>query len=263
MDQLSQAKEREIHTISARHGRHKHGKTIVEGVRAIETMLQCGVQPEYIAVCRQVLTAEGEKFMVELSKHEFPTYDFPARNFAKLAETVHSQGFLAVVKTTTSPLTENEIKQAKFMIYLDGISDPGNLGTIIRTAAAFAVDLIVASSTTVDPFNPKVIRASAGLIFKTPLHRLEDFPQFVDILASNRIQLLGSAPEAPTELEKLTLGKKVCLAVGSEATGLSPATRHACKSQFRIKTAGGVESLNAAAAAAIAIHHIAMKLEML
>jgi RNA methyltransferase, TrmH family len=262
MDKLSLAKERELTAISARHGRRKTGKTIVEGVRAIGAMLDSGVIPDYVVVSPRNLTIEGEEFLRGLADRDLTIFECDTRRFAKLSDTVNSQGFLAAIKTDLRQADDRALTNARFVLYLDGISDPGNVGTILRTAAAFAVDLVTASSTTVDFYNPKVIRASAGMVFRLRLLPVSDPKRFFDRLSANDIELLGSAPEATTTLETTTLAGKVCLAIGSEATGLSPIARQASQRLFRIRTVDGVESLNAAAAAAIAIHQIATKLEL-
>jgi TrmH family RNA methyltransferase len=263
MDKLSLAKERELTAISARHGRRKTGKTIVEGVRAIGTMLDCGVSPEYVVVSLSNLTAEGEEFLRELANHDLRIFECDAKRFAKLSDTINSQGFVAVIRTDLRRIDDRVLAGARFVLYLDGISDPGNVGTILRTAAAFAVDLVAASPSTVDFYNPKVIRASAGMVFRLALLPVDDPKPFFDRLAAHNIELIGSAPEATTMIETTTLTGKVCLAIGSEATGLSPIVRQASRRLFRIKTVAAVESLNAAAAAAIAIHQIATKLELI
>jgi len=263
MNKLSLAKERELTAISARHGRRKTGKTIVEGVRAIGTMLDSGVNPDYVVVSPRNLTAEGEEFLRGLAVGDLTIFECDAKRFAKLSDTVNSQGFLAVIRTDPRRIDDQALANTRFILYLDGISDPGNVGTILRTAVAFAVDLVAASPTTVDFYNPKVIRASAGMVFRLTLLPVNDPKRFFERLSGNDIELLGSAPEATTTLETMTLAGKVCLAIGSEATGLSPITRQASRRLFRIKTVAAVESLNAAAAAAIAIHQIATKLELI
>jgi RNA methyltransferase, TrmH family len=263
VDKLSLARERELTAISARHGRRKMGKTIVEGVRAIGAMLEAGVIPDYVVVSPSNLTTEGEEFLRDLANRDLTIFECDSRRFAKLSDTVNSQGFLATVRTDLKRANEQALASARFILYLDGISDPGNVGTILRTAAAFAVDLVAASPTTVDFYNPKVIRASAGTVFRLTLMPVDDPKRFFDGLSANGIELLGSAPEVSTTLETITLTGKVCLAVGSEATGLSPIVRQASRRLFRIKTADTVESLNAAIAAAIAIHQVATKLELI
>jgi RNA methyltransferase, TrmH family len=263
VDKLSLGKERELTVISTRHGRRKSGKTIVEGVRAIGEMLTCGAIPDYVVVSPRNLTAEGNEFLRGLVGRDLAIFECDAKRFAKLSNTVNSQGFVAVIKTNLKQTDDQTIAKARFIIYLDGISDPGNVGTILRTAAAFAVDLVAASPTTVDFYNPKVIRASAGMVFRLSLLSVEDSQRFFERLAANDIELLGSAPEATENLETMALAGKVCLAIGSEATGLSSISRQASRRLFRIKTVDTVESLNAASAAAIAIHQIATKLELI
>lgn len=256
-------KERELTVISTRHGRRKSGKTIVEGVRAIGEMLNCGVIPDYVVVSPRNLTAEGNEFLRSLIDRDLAIFECDGKRFAKLSDTINSQGFVAVTRTNLNQVDDRALAKARFIIYLDGINDPGNVGTILRTAAAFAVDLVAASPATVDYYNPKVIRASAGMVFRLGLLSVEYPQRFFDRLADTDIELLGSAPEASENLETMTLAGKVCLAIGSEATGLSQLSRNATQRLFRIKTVGTVESLNAASAAAIAIHQIAAKLELI
>ncbi len=263
MDKLSLARERELIAVSARHGRRKMGKTIVEGVRAISAMLDFGVIPDYVVVSPNSLTTEGEEFLRGLANRDLTIFECDTKRFAKLSDTVNSQGFLAIIRTDLRQVDDRALANARFILYLDGISDPGNVGAILRTAAAFAVDLVAASPTTVDFYNPKVVRASAGMVFRLKLLPVDDPKRFFDRLSANDIELLGSAPEAATTLETTAVAGKVCLAIGSEATGLSPIARQASQRLFRIKTVDAVESLNAAAAAAIAIHQIATKLELI
>jgi RNA methyltransferase, TrmH family len=263
MDKLSLARERELTAISVRHGRRKMGKTIVEGVRAIGAMLDAGVIPDYVVVSPSGLTTEGKEFLSGLANRDLPVFECDTKRFAKLSDTVNSQGFLAIIRTDLRRVDDRSLANARFILYLDGINDPGNVGAILRTAAAFAVDLVAASPTTADFYNPKVIRASAGMIFRLALLPVDDPKSFFDGLSANGIELLGSAPEAITTIETTPLSGKVCLAIGSEATGLSPIARQASQRLFRIKTVDAVESLNAAAAAAIAIHQIATKLELI
>jgi RNA methyltransferase, TrmH family len=263
MDKLSLARERELVALATKHGRQKAGKTVVEGVRAISTMLEAGVTPEYIVVCRENLTADGRKFEQSLVENNLPVFDCDSKRFAKLSDTIHSQGLLSVVRPDSRQLDDNTLKTARFILYLDGISDPGNVGTIVRTAAAFAVDLVAASPTSADFHNPKTIRASAGLVFRIPVLPVKDPQAFFERLFMAKIDIFGTAPEATSPMERTPLPQKLCLAIGSEATGLSPLTRQVCGGLFCIKTVKSVESLNAAAAAAIVIHQIATRLELI
>lgn len=225
-------------------------------------MLEQNILPEYIVVCRGCLTAEGERFLDEIQLHHLPFFECDAKRFAKLTDTVHSQGFLAVARDDFFESSDEIIGNARFLVYLDGISDPGNLGTIIRTAVAFGVDLLAVSPNSAEFANPKTIRASAGLIFRLPLKKVDTPETFFDQVKSNSIELIGSDAAAEQDLETLPLEGKVCLAIGSEARGLAELTRSRCDALFCVRTKANVESLNAATAAAIAIHNFAGRMKL-
>ena len=262
--QLSQARQKEIKAVLTRHGRRKSNKIVVEGIRAIETMLAAGITPEYVAVSREHLTHAGERFFGSLNLGGAPVYECAAKDFDKLSDTVRSQGILAVVKWHGCiDRLEKIVGAARFIVYLDGVSDPGNVGTIIRTAAAFDVDLVALSADAADVGNPKVVRASAGLIFSLPIEKIVDSEAFFALLQSNSIEVLGAAADASTDIEEIKSFSKVCLAIGSEARGLSDSVRDQCHKLVAVRTSARVESLNAAAAAAIAINTVARKLEVL
>lgn len=225
-------------------------------------MIEHDFRPEYLVISRKYFTASGEKFLSDIVPPDLPVYECDAKRFSRLTDTVHSQGFLAVVKGDVFSRNDKIPESARLIVYLDGINDPGNLGTIIRTSAALGVDLLAISSNTVDFSNPKTIRASAGLIFRVPLKKVE-FPEtFFDELESNKIELWGSDADADIDLTTIAFGGKVCLAIGAEATGLSSLTKKKCQKLFKIGTMPAVESLNAAVAAGIAIHHVAARMEL-
>ncbi|MCK4858351.1 MAG: RNA methyltransferase [candidate division Zixibacteria bacterium] len=259
---LSRAREKEIRAIFSRQGRRKSGKVLIEGVRAIDAALKAGVAPEYFVVSPEYLTETGQYFRKTISDLPTPLYESEPKRFDRLSDTVHSQGLLAVVGEDFLYRSVKAVGEARFVVYLDGIADPGNLGTIIRTAAAFAVDLLALSPECADIGNPKVLRASAGFVFSLPIRKIEDPEAFFLELEANKIEVYGCAADSDNYLDFLTAGEKVCLAIGSEARGLSESARKRCKALLAIKMASSVESLNVAAAAAIAINSIARKLEV-
>ncbi len=262
--QLSQARQKEIKAVLTRHGRRKSNRIVVEGIRAIETMLAAGVSPDYVVVSREHLTHAGERFFSSLDFGAAPVYDCPAKDFDEISDTVRSQGILAVVQWHGwADRLEKIVGAARFILYLDGVSDPGNVGTIIRTAAAFNVDLVALSPDAAEIGNPKVVRASAGLIFSLPIEKVADSEAFFSLLQSNSIEALGAVADAPTDIEDIESFSKVCLAIGSEARGLSDEVRSRCRKLVAVRTSARVESLNAAAAAAIAINTVARKLRVL
>ena len=263
MIKLSLAKEREVVAASTRHGRRKSGKMIAEGIRSLETMFAQGVVPEFLIVSPSLLTSEGKRFLESSIPSGISVFECEERRFRKLTDTAHSQGFLAILNSDFLNISENILKTARFGVYVDGINDPGNLGTIIRSAAAFGVDFIASSPDTSDFDNPKVVRAAAGLIFSLPLQKTEDPETFFQRLKSNNMEVIGSDANAEAKLESVRFDGKVCLAIGSEAKGLSESVKENCRQLFCINMRRSVESLNAAIAGAIAMHHIALRLELL
>ena len=224
-------------------------------------MLACGATPHYAVVCDDYLTTAGQKSLAQLDFGDAPVYRSDAGSFASLSSTVHSQGVLAV---TERPDRDGQLEEllgtADFILYLDGVRDPGNLGTIIRTAAAFSVDLLVLSPDCVEAANPKVIRASAGVVFCLPTGKILDPETFLDSLRSHSVELLGTAADGSEYVDAVQLPPRVCLAFGSEAGGLSDLVRSRSSKLLAVRTAAAVESLNVAAAAAITINLVAGKL---
>lgn len=222
-------------------------------------MLATGITPEYLICCPALLTAAGKEFLA--SQQGGIVYECGARRFSAFSETEHSQGILAVADRGALPAGEPFWPRARFVLYLDGLADPGNLGTILRTAAAFNVDLAALSPGSADVYSPKVLRASAGAVFLQPTIRGLSLETLLGKLKSNQIELYGADADAPVSLEDLTPIGKSCLAIGSEATGLSDSLRKACNHVFSIRTSGRIESLNAAVAAAIAMSRFATALK--
>lgn len=149
--------------------------------------------------------------------------------------------FLAVVKKPT--LKQNNVD---FVLALDGIQDPGNFGTIIRTADWFDVDLIVCSKGTVDQFNPKVVQSSMGSLFRVPIiyENLESY------FAKTKLPIYGALLEGKNLYEE-NLPKKAILIMGNEGSGISDDTQKLIQHKIHIPKFGGAESLNVSIATGI------------
>jgi TrmH family RNA methyltransferase len=261
---LPRSKEKELRSLSGRHGRKKADIILIEGVRAIGTMLDYGYQPLYLVISDQNLTEAGRQFRERLTALELPIYKSDPKQFAELADTEHSQGFLAIIgRDQLGRVAGPALETAKLIIYLDGINDPGNLGTIIRTAAAFGAGLLVQSPDSVDFGNPKVVRASAGTVFALSLLQISDPDTFFTQLESKNVKIVAADANAATTLEDLQLTERVCIVLGAEAAGLSNTVRARSQELFRIRTVASVESLNVAAAAAIVISQISERMQLI
>jgi RNA methyltransferase, TrmH family len=172
----------------------------------------------------------------------------------RMADAVTPQGVLAVVRT---PQLDAPISPEADVLVLDGLGDPGNVGTLVRTAAAFGVTVVVTDGSA-DPFGPKAVRASAGACYRTPVLRRSSTGEHLEELRGSGRRLLGlSAAAELTLTAAATDGGPSVLVLGGEPRGLGHATRDVLDATVRIPMVAGVESLNVAAAGAIALHAFA------
>ncbi len=179
-----------------------------------------------------------------------------------LADTVTPQGIVGIAPIPDVRL-DDVLERARFLVVLDGVSDPGNAGTIVRTADAAGADAVVFLSGSVDPFNPKAVRASTGSIFHLPIITgvpVDDLP----VIAAAGLQLLAADVHASVPLDSVDLSLPTALVFGGEAQGLSAATIRGCSVSVHIPIArldrpgftGHAESLNLAAAVAVMAYSV-------
>ena len=168
----------------------------------------------------------------------------------KLADTKTPQGMLAVVAMGS---TDNRKDPGHTLIFvLDGVQDPGNVGTILRTAEAVGAAEVLLSRDSADPFSPKTVRSTMGAIFRVPVRIAEDLPYAVRELKKlwPGIKVCGMHLEG-TELYRADLSGPVAVLIGSEGNGLSDEVSREADTLLRIPMEGQVESLNAAISAAV------------
>lgn len=171
---------------------------------------------------------------------------------ARLSDAATPPGVIAVVRTadTTAPVPPRGA-----LLVLEHVADPGNVGTLVRTATAFGA--AVATIGGADPFGPKAVRASAGTCYSAAIHRLEADAGLPAVLRGDGRIVLGLAADGAFTLEDAASdvpASGVALVLGSEPRGLEDVTRTSVDRLVRIPMATGVESLNVAAAGAIAMH---------
>lgn len=145
-------------------------------------------------------------------------------------------------------IQEGKIK-GNLILYLDNIQDPGNLGTIIRSASAFNVDTIILNNC-VDLYNPKVIRATQGLIFNTNIILNYDLNKLKDYT------IYGTDVNQGLDLKKMKFDEKIIIAMGNEGNGISLQTKHQCNEFINIKTNPKCESLNVAIATSLILYEV-------
>jgi len=174
--------------------------------------------------------------------------------FESIAQTQSTQGILAICKIPK--VTKGLEDSSKFVVICDGISDPGNLGTIIRTSEAAGVDNIILMPNCTDPFNPKTVRASMGSIFRLPLYESAS----LDCLIEQDFKILLTALEDDSvDIYDVHAYEKIAVILGNEAHGASEEARNIANLSVKIPMQGKNESLNVAAAAAVVLFEIMRK----
>jgi TrmH family RNA methyltransferase len=176
-------------------------------------------------------------------------------NFDKLADTKNPQGILLVMKMRQSTdLLAESWRDQSIILLLDGIRDPGNFGTIIRTADWFGVNFIASSADAVDFYNSKTIRASMGSMFRVNYLEVENLVDFIKILKNNQFTILATSPRSAKTMEQLPITFPVALLLGGEAEGISSALLKLSSDIIQIRKYGQADSLNVAVAAGILLN---------
>ena len=223
--------------------RHAQKKFTLEGIRTIQTVLNENVPIECVLITKD-FRSKHLKFIKQINdKILFEVSDKEMKN---LSNTITPSGVLAVAHFPNY----NKIDLTKNLIYLDRISDPGNMGTMIRTASWFGLDQVVLSNNCIDPFNPKVVAAAMGSHFQLKFigkEKIENLNEHFWIGASLNGQKLSELKE---------IKKKWVLVMGSEAHGISAKTMKRLDKVYTISKQGKGDSLNVAVAMGIFLNKL-------
>ncbi len=242
-----------------RRAREREGYFVVEGVRANEELLRSQLDVVGVLTAPQLDgTERGRQLRTAVMQRGVEHSEVSEREFASAAETESPQGVLAVVRAPTRGLSDLEGRSGLRLVVLDAVQDPGNVGAIIRTAAALAASGTIALPGTVDVWNAKVVRSAMGahfhhLCFHTTWDELRSF------LSNEGCELWGSAREGEGLPLSVPPPPKLALAVGNEGSGMTPALREAARRIVSIPMDGIVDSLNVAVAAGILLFALAPK----
>lgn len=173
----------------------------------------------------------------------------------KLAGTKTSQGAFVLFEIPAPP--PDTLATARRLLALEGVQDPGNVGTLLRSAAAFGFDGVLLGPGCAAPFSPKVLRASMGAAGRLPLGHCPDLPAALAALRGRGVSCLAAAlyHSRPLDEAGTAFPRGVCVVIGSEGQGLSQPTVRACSAAVRIPMTDRVESLNAGVAGSILLWH--------
>lgn len=235
-----------------RKGRYEERAFLIEGQRAVFDVVDAGGPVEMVLLRADTAAADNH---MRIPSH-VPVRVIEAAVFDAVTDVAHSQGIIALASMDTLPQVRQDLPgTARFVVIVDGVRDPGNLGTLIRSAAGGGVTEFLLTRETADPFNPKTVRAAMGAHFRIPVvmcrdeelrHRLRSVPTIALAEAS------GS-----TDYTEIDWAGDSAVIIGGEADGASTPVRALATITVRIPLSAGVESLNAGVAGSLLIFEAA------
>lgn len=246
MEQITSLKNSRIllwKSLKDRKGRRETGLFLVEGRKMVEEALASHFPVSAILV-------DQDRVSEWSLPSDIPAYSMPAHVLGAVCDTKTPQGIAAVVGMT-------EMRQPGHrLVVMDGVQDPGNVGTILRTADAAGFDGVLLSRQCADVFSPKVLRATMGSIFRMGVQVCDDLPHTLTCLKEQGFSVISSQLDGDPFYERAPVGEKFCLVIGSEGNGVSPQVQAVATHRVKLPMRGGAESLNAAVAAGIMMYEL-------
>jgi len=254
---LTKSESRLLHALKTRSGRDKHEAFVVEGIRVVEEAMNAGVDLKFAVVSPTLADSRRGAALAERLEQHTTVRAASESELRDIADAETPQGVIAVASIPHVELARLRIAGRGIVLILDAIQDPGNLGTLVRSADAFGVAGVIALPGTVDYWNPKVVRAAAGASFHVPLVSASE-SQTWEWLTRHSFVICG-ADMSGNDAGLATPGERIALVVGNEGSGLRKETRSRVAHMLAIPMPGRAESLNVAVAAGILLYEMSRK----
>lgn len=231
--------------------RDLNNQFIVEGIKIVSEAIQENANIDSIVICEDCVNdgSIDKKLLFEIAK--FKCIYVTQKIFDTLTDVTNPQGILAVINK--EDLTQNIDYTSDFIVVLDGIQDPGNLGTILRTVDSANLKQIIVSKETADSYNPKVVRSTMGGIFRVNIIKSDNLVETLKQMQKNGFEIVVTSLETNNSIYDINYNKKVVV-IGNEANGVSEEIQELADKKVKIPMLGKTESLNAGVATGIMIY---------
>ena len=240
---LKNPKVQEWRSLKEKKAREEQKAFLVEGIRMVREALSSSFEVEAL-ILREDYHPEFDL------PSEVPVYLLPVHVFQSVSDTKTPQGIAAVLSLKTLDAS------GPHLIALDGVQDPGNVGTIIRTADAAGFDGVILSPDCADLYSPKVLRSTMGSIFRLGFAFPASLPDMLNTLKKDGYSVISSQLDGDPFYERKEISSPFVLIIGNEGNGISEAVKAVATHRFRLPMRGGAESLNAAVAAGIMMYDL-------
>jgi RNA methyltransferase, TrmH family len=233
--------------------KHREDKKLyfIEGIRFVDEAIKENTEIVKVFVSQKLEEINGGKeFLLKIEALNVESYLLTEKLFKEIADTENPQGVLALIRIKTCRIEDLSFNKG-FLVILDTIQDPGNMGTIIRTADAAGAAGVIISKGSVDIYNPKVLRATMGSIFHVPICFFDNMADLIAGLRKRRIKVFAAHLNGNSNYFEQDMRESVAFVIGNEANGISGETALLTDKLVKIPMPGRAESLNASIAAAL------------
>ena len=226
---------------------------IIEGIKLIEEAIEENAKIEKIVVCNEINEDFSKELLYKIAK--FDVLYVSKNIFKLLTDVLNPQGILAVIRKKTNTIIDFS---QDFYLILDNIQDPGNMGTILRTADSINLNQIIIKQGSVDCYNPKVVRSTMGAIFRVNIIESNDMIKTIKELKKHKIKIYATDLKTDKNIYSVNY-KKAAVIIGNEANGVSKEILDLADEKIKIPMIGKTESLNAGVATGIILYEMIRK----
>lgn len=242
---------KEIRKLKDKKYRDLNNEFIVEGTKMIKEAIDENAKIKLIVVCDDTVNNGDidKKLLYEIAKYECIAVN--SKIFSLISDVQNPQGILAVISKESS---EEKINyNGDIIVVLDGVQDPGNLGTILRTVDSVGLKQIIVSKETADAYNPKVVRSTMGAIFRVKVIEVNNIIATLKDIKKHKYEIIATSLETEKSIYNINYNKKV-IVVGNEANGVSKEVLDLADEKVKIPMLGKTESLNVSVATGIILY---------
>lgn len=238
--------------------RDQENKFIVEGIKMIKEAILENASIDKIVICEECINngTIDKELLYEIAKED--CVYVTEKVFNILTDVTNPQGILATINKQNSE--ENISYNEDIIVVLDGIQDPGNLGTILRTIDSVSLSQVILSEKTADPYNPKVVRSTMGAIYRVNIVRSNNIIETLKNMKKHKYEITATSLNTNKSIYDINYSKKV-IVIGNEANGVSNEVMNLADIKVKIPMLGKTESLNAAVATGVILYEYLRRLK--
>lgn len=239
--------------LKQRKQRQKYGEYLVEGLRAVRDLVEKN-RLRTLLIKESLLEDRSIQDLLALDK-PLITFAVADQLFARLEDTVQGQGIIGIAKQINPPIKEFRAEDGLYIL-LDGVQDPGNMGTLIRTAVAAGAKALFLSKGCVDVYNEKTVRSAVSAIPELAIYTFLDDNDLAYIIEKSGLTSYVTTLEDAQDYGQVNYGPKTLLILGNEGNGVRPEIITLCQHRIHIPLYGPIESLNVGVAGALTMYKV-------